>query len=209
MPVRVLPLQLTDRARRAQMMNHATPGIMLIVLGVSAILSGHTEHLWIDIVGIIAGVALIASLKREWKHGAHGHSKVGWFDVIAGIVVILEGYHKLHPGKWFQPGSLLMLVGVAFIFVGIFHHKISAARNLTCTDDGFTLRSRLFSSFSGQWKDTKSFALEGNSLVIQRKDNSIKKHGLRRIENKLEVLKVLNEGLGRNTDGAPAAGAAA
>ncbi|MBK6765493.1 MAG: hypothetical protein IPG71_03960 [bacterium] len=195
--MRTLQLHLTDRARRAQMMNHATPGIMLIVLGVSAILSGHTEHLWIDIIGIIAGVALIVSLKREWKHGAHGHGKVGWFDIIAGIVIVIEGYHKLHPGKWFQPGSLLMLVGVMTIVIGIFHHRITALRRLTCTNDGFKLRSRLISSFSGKWRDIHNFSLDGTSLVIERRDKSVSRHSLRRIENRLDVLKTLEEELER------------
>jgi len=197
MAVRTLKLKLTDRARRAQMMNHATPGIMLIILGVSALLSGHTEHLWVDILGIVAGLALLISLKRELKSKGHGHSRVAWFDVIAGIVVIIEGYHKLHPGRWFQPGTLLMLVGLMFILIGIFHEKINGFRLLTCTDSGFTVRTRLIRSFSGQWREIKSFALDGNSLVIQRKDNSAEKHGLRRIENRAEVLRVLNEELGR------------
>lgn len=179
------------------MMNHATPGVVLIVLGVSALLSGHTEHVWIDVIGIIAGVALVVSLKREWKRNDHHHSKVGWFDIIAGIVIILEGYHKLHPGKWFQPGTVLMLVGLMAILIGIFHDRISSARNLTCTDKGFTLRPRLISSFSGQWKDIKSFSLEGNVLVIENKSKSTEKHNLRRIENKLEALGMLNDELTR------------
>jgi len=182
------------------MMNHATPGVMLIVLGVSAILSGHAKHLWVDILGIVAGVTLIVSLKREWKHDAQGHSKVGWFDIIAGIVIFIEGYHKLHPGKWFQPGSLLMLVGVLTIVIGIFHHRITALRRLTCTGDGFTLRSRLISSFSGTWRDIQNFSLEGSSLVIERHDTSSSRHSLRRVENRLDVLKALNEELARSQD---------
>lgn len=196
MAERTLKLQLTESARRGQMMYHATPGVMLIVYGVSSLMSGHPEHLWVDVLGIVAGLALLSSLKRELKGKCHGHSRVAWFDVLAGIVVIIEGYHKLHPGKWFQPGTLLMLVGLMFILIGIFHEKINGFRQLTCTDTGFTVRTRLIRFFSGQWKDIKSFALEGNSLVIQRKDNSTEKHSLRRIENRGEVLKVLNEELG-------------
>lgn len=198
MSERTLKLNLTEGARRGQMMYHSMPGIMLIVYGVSALLEGHSEHLWVDILGIVAGAALLISLRRELKSKGHGHSRVAWFDVLAGIAVIIEGYHKLHPGKWFQPGSLLMLVGLMFILIGIFHEKINGFRLLTCTDKGFTIRTRLIRSFSGQWKDVKSFALEGNALVIQHKDNSTEKHGLRRIENKLEVLNVLNEELGRS-----------
>ncbi len=199
MAERTLKLNLTESARRGQMMYHSMPGIMLIVYGVSALLEGHSEHLWVDILGIVAGAALLISLRRELKSKGHGHSRVAWFDVLAGIVVIIEGYHKLHPGRWFQPGTLLMLVGVMFILIGIFHNRLNALRRLTCTDEGFKVRTRPIRSFSGLWKDIKSFALDGNSLVIQHKDNSTEKHSLRRIENRAEMLGVLNEELERKS----------
>ncbi|MBL0063250.1 MAG: hypothetical protein IPP40_17655, partial [bacterium] len=151
MAERTLKLNLTEGARRGQMMYHSMPGIMLIVYGVSALLEGHSEHLWVDVLGIVAGAALLISLKRELKSKGHSHSRVAWFDVLAGIAVIIEGYHKLHPGRWFQPGTLLMLVGLMFILIGIFHEKINGFRILTCNDNGFTIRTRLIRSFSGQW----------------------------------------------------------
>lgn len=196
MTKRTLQLKLTERARRGQMLFHATPGLYLILNGVSAILSGHAAHLWADILGIVAGLALLIALKRELSAKAHGHSKVAWFEVLAGIVVMIEGFHKLHHNKsWFQPGTLLMLVGVMFILIGIFHNQISSLRRLTCTNEGFKLRTRPIRSLSGEWKDIKTFALESTSLVIKHQNDSITKHSLRTIENRAEVLNVLNEEL--------------
>lgn len=196
MTKRTLQLKLTERARRAQMLFHATPGLYLILNGVSAILSGHAAHLWADILGIVAGLALLIALKREFTAKHHAHGKVAWFEVLVGIVVMIEGFHKLHHGKsWIQPGTLLMLVGVMFILIGIFHNKLSGQRRLTCTPSGFKLRIRPIRSFSGEWKDIKSFALEGTSLVIKLKNDSVTNHSLRAIENRTEVLNVLNEEL--------------
>jgi hypothetical protein len=178
------------------MLFHATPGLYLILNGVSAILSGHAAHLWADVLGIVAGLALLIVLKREFTAKHHAHGKVAWFEVLVGIVVMIEGFHKLHHGKsWFQPGTLLMLVGVLFIVIGIFHNQITSLRRLTCTAKGFKLRTRPIRSFSGEWQDIKSFALEGTSLVIKHQDDSVTKHSLRTIDNRAEVLSMLNEEL--------------
>lgn len=183
------------------MFYHSIPGVLLIITGVSSLLSGHTEHLRIDVLGIVIGAALLVVLKRELKSKHGSHSKVAWFEVLAGIVIVLEGFHKLHHDKsWFQPGTLMMAAGVAVFLLGLFHAKLPAFRKLTYTETGFKVRTRPIRSFSGRWKDIKSFALDGNKLVIEQKNGSTKKHTLRSIENRLDVLKILNEELALHLD---------
>jgi len=209
MAERTLKLQLSERAKRGQMMYHAVPGVYLLVNGVSNLLGGHTEHLWVDLLGIAAGLALFFVLKRELKHKGHSHSKIAWFEVFAGIVVVIEGYHKLHPNEWFQPGTVQMLAGLLFVAVGLFHERLLAFRTLRCTDDGFAMRIRPIYRVSGKWADIKSVALDGNKLVITNKDGSASRSSLRSIENRSEVLAMLQAELTRFTKGASAADAAA
>ncbi|MCB9357623.1 MAG: hypothetical protein H6505_03530 [Calditrichaeota bacterium] len=196
MTTRTLPLHLTKRAKRALMFNHSIPGVVLIITGVAALRGGWHEHSWIDLLGLVAGVLLVIALVRELKaEERHEHVKIAWFDVLAGIVITLEGYHKLHPGEWFQPGSVLMFVGVMLFFVGLFHAKLPHIRQLKCADEGFTMRLRPIYAISGKWASIQSIALDRNTLLIRKSDDSVKKHSLRKIENRDEVLRVLNEEL--------------
>lgn len=178
------------------MFNHSIPGLVLIIAGVASLKEGWHEHSWIDLLGLIAGLLLVVSLVRELKaKDEHSHKKIAWFDVLAGIVIMLEGYHKLHPGEWFQPGSVLMFVGALLFFIGLFHSKLPTVRQLKCTAEGFTVRIRPIYSFSDKWANIKSFSLDKNTLLIRKTDDSVEKRSLRKIENRDEVLKVLTEEL--------------
>lgn len=209
MAERALKLKLSDRAKRGQMMYHAVPGVYLILNGVTNLLGGHAEHLWVDLLGIAAGLALLFVLRRELKHKGHGHGQVAWFEVVAGVVVVIEGFHKLHPDDWFQPGSILMLAGLMFVAVGLFHERLITFRSLKCTDEGFALRIRPIYRLAGKWADIQSLALDGNKLVITNKDGSTSSASLRSIDNRQEVLAMLQAELMRFKSGASAADAAA
>ncbi|MBK8127477.1 MAG: hypothetical protein IPK53_00670 [bacterium] len=201
MNARSLKLHLSDRAKRGQMMYHAVPGLYLILNGVSNLFGGHVEHLWVDLLGIAAGLALLFVLKRELKHKGHSHGKVAWFEVIAGVVVMIEGFHKLHRDEWFQPGTVQMLAGLLFVAVGLFHERLLAFRTLRCTDEGFAMRIRPIYRISGKWSDIKSFALDEDKLVVTRTDGSTTPSSLRSIENRADVLAMLNAELARSVKG--------
>jgi uncharacterized membrane protein YgdD (TMEM256/DUF423 family) len=196
MTTRTLPLQLSKRAQRAMMFNHAIPGLVLIITGAGSLAEGWHEHSWIDLAGLLFGVTQIIVLARELKSKhAHAHKKIAWFEVITGVVIFLEGYHKLHPGKAFQPATMLMILGIVLFFIGLFHTKLPAIRLLTCTDEGFTVRTRPIRYFKGKWAEIKSFSLEGDKLLMRKSDDSLQKRSLRSIENRAEVLQILNEEL--------------
>jgi hypothetical protein len=187
-----LHLTLTDRARRAQHASHLTPAVMLIVLGVQELMGGEREHLWLDLLGIVLGFALLIAFKREFgRKGGHSHSRVGWFDVLAGMVIALEGYHKLHPGRWFQPGTVLMIVGAVIMLIGFQHHRLPQLRRVICTDEGFSIRTRPFVWLTMRWRDVAGIELEGNRLMIGQENGSHRSINLRRIANRDQVLEMV------------------
>jgi hypothetical protein len=172
---------------------------MLIVAGAQGLLRGEHEHLWLDLLSIIVGVALLLAFKREYQRkGGHSHSRVGWFDVIAGVVIILEGVHKLHAHKWWQPGTLLMAVGAVTILIGFLHHRLPKLRRLICTESGFSIWARPFIRLSMPWSKIESVELVKNRLVVHRTGGGQRSIGLRRIENRAEVVEMLKEHLARH-----------
>jgi hypothetical protein len=193
MTKQVLPLRLTDRARRAQAMMHATPGLLLILTGLEGLLSGKSHRPWIDGLGILAGLLLVIMLRRELRSKHATHTGVHWYDVIVGCVIILEGAHKLHKNEWFQPSTILMLVGVLMIVIGFFHHKLELLRRLEWDDERFCLHLRPLYRFSMKWSDLDSVKLDGTTLILTNKSKKTHSVNLRRIENRGEVGSAIEE----------------
>jgi hypothetical protein len=200
MATETLHLKLTERARRQQHMSHLSPALLLIFLGIDALLGGHSERLWLDLLGLIVGLALLIAFKREISSKGRHHSRIGWIDVIAGLVLIVEGLHKLHSGKWFQPGTVTMLLGVAVILIGLLHNRLPKLRRLTCTDEDFSLRTRPISSLALMWQEIEKIELKDLRLVLALKDGTQRTINLRRIENRAEAAEMLKTKLAESKE---------
>jgi len=201
MPTQVLHLKLTHQAHMAQHRSHLAPALLLIYLGVQELWSGEREHLWLNLLGIALGLALVIAFKREAaRKGEHRHARVAWYDVIAGSVIILEGVHKLHGHKWWQPGTLTMAVGTATMIIGFQHHSLPKLRRLRCTDEGFSLRIRPISWLVMPWRKVESVELKGNRLMVHDTGGHLHSRSLRRIENRAEVAEMLQEHLARHKE---------
>jgi hypothetical protein len=191
MPTETLRLKLTERARRAQHLSHLSPAVLLILLGLEALMGIEHEHRVIALLGLAAGIALLIAMRHEFRRKQHSHSRVGWFDVIAGVVIILEGAHMHHPGRWFQPGTLTMILGVIVVFVGIFHQRLPKLRRLVCTESGLLLRVRPFVWLSLPWEQVEGIELQNNRLVVQVAGGGLRTVNLRRIENRAEAAEMM------------------
>ena len=187
---RTIQLHPTARVRRGQQLQHALPALLLIWLGVEELLGGELAHPWVTWLGLIAGSVLLVLLKRNWSRPEHSHGLVDWYDVVAGVVIIIEGYHKIHQGHWFQPGTLTVGLGVAVILMGVFHRQLAARRQLAIDAGGFLLRRRPFGGLRMRWSDLQAVKLDGTTLCL-RTDGSETRVSLRRIENRDQVLKEL------------------
>ncbi|HEY3295475.1 MAG TPA: hypothetical protein VGL38_08550 [bacterium] len=196
MASKTLHLKLTHRAHMAQHRSHLAPALMLIILGMGELVQGEQEHLALNLLGIAAGLALMILFKREAsRKGAHSHSRVAWYDVVAGVVIMMEGVHKLHGHKWWQPGTLTMAAGFVVMLAGILQQKLPKLRRLRVTDHGFSLRTRPISSLAMAWSDVESIELKDNRLTVHRKGGGERRISLKRIENRAEALQMLQESL--------------
>jgi len=201
MSTETLHLKLTQRARRRQHLSHLSPALLLIMLGVQALLGREQENRGIAMLGLVAGLALLVALQKEFRRKQHSHGRVGWFDVIAGVVIILEGAHELHPGRWFQPGILLMVIGAVTMAVGFLHHRLPKLRKLTCSSDrGFSIRVRPAVRLSMPWDKVEAVELENQHLLIRCTDESFRRINMQRIENRAEAAEMMKRHLGLHNE---------
>jgi hypothetical protein len=127
--VRVVKLHLTQRRKRALLINDTYPGFMIAVAGVSMLQSGQWNVL--GIANIIAGAALVRFGVKEWRSSAGEESHgIQWFDVFGGVVTILDALAIYKPWKGFQPAWLYFAVGLAAITKGVFGIKFPNFRRL-------------------------------------------------------------------------------
>lgn len=189
----VLPLQLTLRARRGQLVQHAVPAVYLVLIGLEALLAGEGNVHWLDGIGLITGLLLLFLFKRSWRDThSTAHAGIGWYDVVAGVVIFIEGLHKYHSGKYFQPATLTMVLGVLVVLMGLNHARFQSLRKLTITDAHFTVRTGLLRSLTVPWSEFRSVALHGNTLQVTTNRSSRKSISLRRIENRDAVCAAIS-----------------
>ena len=190
--VRVVKLHLTQRRKRALLINDTYPGIMIAMAGVSMLQSGEWNVL--GIANIIAGAALVRFGVKEWRSSAGEESHgIQWFDVFGGVVTILDALAIYKPWKGFQPAWLYFAVGLPAITKGVFGIKFPNFRRLTIFTDGFKIHKSPFSSIKSKWSDTESLAFEGPKISLTMKNNIKRSFKLRGIENVSEAAEALAE----------------
>ncbi len=184
----------TRRAKLARSFNHVIPGVVLLLLGIESLMHRDTEHLAFALLSIGAGAAVVISFAREMRQSAHAEPHgVNWVDIFAGIVILLEAWHKYKPEKGFQPATLLMLVGVITFLIGIFHAKLARLARLTCNETGFFSRTSPFHKLELLWKDIAAVQSDDSSIKITTKNGRHRKISLRKVENKNAIADFFNQ----------------
>jgi hypothetical protein len=179
--VRVVKLHPTQRRKRALLINDTYPGIMIVVAGFGMLESG--QFTIIAFANIIAGAALVRFGVKEWRSSAGKESHgIQWFDVIGGVVTILDALTMYKPWKGFQP---------AWLYFGVFGINIPGFRRLTIFTDGFKIRRSPFSSLKSTWSDTQSLAFDGHNIHLTAKNATKRSFKLRGIENASEATEAL------------------
>ncbi len=195
MPAQTIILKPTRFRRRALAVNHALPGVLLVLDGIGTLAEGRGEHLPLAAAGIIAGAAVLATVGRELAARVEAeHRTVGWIDVFAGIVLVVEGANHFHPDKGFQPAHLYALVGVATSLKGLFHARLARWRRITFDEAGITGRLSLFRSVRLRWSDVASVVESGDRvLAVIGPDESRRTINLRGVENVALVKEAFRE----------------
>ncbi|HTU99130.1 MAG TPA: hypothetical protein VMF13_01225 [Luteitalea sp.] len=166
----VFTLRRIARVQKVQALRHVGIGLLLAWTGAGSLLDGHHAS-WVDVVAIVAGLLLLGAFVREQRHAtgahaAHGH-RIGWVDVFAAAVTLVEAWHLAHLGKRGLPFAYLLLA-VLLLLIGLFHGRIQAARRLIVDDHGFDVRLMPWRRIRASWTDIASISAEHGIVSLVR-----------------------------------------
>jgi hypothetical protein len=184
---------LDDKRRpMAQMMGkiqHAVAGFPLFTIGMHKLQEG--EELPIAIAEMAIGALVLGAFfvelraaLRHVKGAGHGHSKIGWFDLAAGGMLIYEAIHAPPITPFYFRATFL--TGVVTVLLGLLHHRLHARkakrRYFRIDDEGIEHKAP-FRSWSIGWNQLKSVDLGGNAAVFERTDGARHTINLGRLHN--------------------------
>jgi uncharacterized membrane protein HdeD (DUF308 family) len=193
MTTEIIPLKPTLKQKRKMIINDAFPGMILLINGIAELMDP-AEHENYALLNIIVGIAVIIAFRIEWKHGSSEKQKtIKWFEVIAGIVLIVEALNHFHTGKIFQPALIYFLIGIVIICRGIFHKQSITIRKLTCDNTGFILCLNMFLIYKMHWKDIAALELVKETLHIKTVKGKMYNVNLRRVENRDEIFETMKK----------------
>jgi hypothetical protein len=191
----IIPLRPTLARKRRMMINDVLPGIILLINGIAELMEPVDQWRY-AILNVAVGVAVLIVFRMELKHESSTKWKsVLWFDVFAGIVLIVEAINDHHPGKIFQPALFYFLIGLVVVIRGIFHTQFPTLRKLTCDDSGFILRPNLFRRYKFLWNKVAALEIVSYTLQIKTTDGRTSNINLRRVENRTEILETMKKHL--------------
>ncbi len=179
-------LEPTKRRQRLQVINDAIPGAILLFVGFNAFLSQGGASGPLVYLDILVGALTVRYAIKELR-GKESRSRVNWFDVFSGLVIIAEALNQYKPYKHFQPAHVLMLAGVITIARGIYEEKFPKLRKALVDNENFYVRSSLFRSLKIAWSEVERIEYNESRLVFIKKGGH-SSLGLRRIGNKEHII---------------------
>ena len=163
---RVLHLEVSARKKRILLPNDLIPAALLLFTGLSAVIGGSFG--WVAGANILCGGLMVVFGVREWRSlSRREHRKVEWYDIVSGIVMIIDAATMYKPWKGFQPADLYIATGLFIILRGFAIIKFDrSVRRLILSDQGFSLRMGLFSSFRFGWNEILQMDRREHLLTI-------------------------------------------
>jgi hypothetical protein len=188
----VITIYLDDKRQALatwwQKLQHAIGGAPLLVAGMHALRDPVLGHRVLAVAEIIVAVVLLVTLVRELRaevrtrrnsneaaHAHHGHGP-DWFDVAAGVLLILEAWHlSQRGGKAFYLRPYFLL-GMVTLLLGVFHGPYSdlilRRRYLRLDDSGVHGRLSRFRRISAPWQDVRGIRVDAREAVIETTSRS-------------------------------------
>ena len=163
---RVIKLELSANRKKILLTNDLVPAVILLVTGLNSLRDGTSNALtFINILS--AGLLVIFGL-REWRSlKQSGHNKIQWYDLVSGIVLMINAATMYRPGKGFQPAHLYFAASVLIILKGLsVIEPINLFHRLTISNAGFTLRIGPFSYYRFAWNEIVDFEIKDHVLNI-------------------------------------------
>jgi hypothetical protein len=194
----IVPLHPTRALRFRLSINHAYAGLLLLIAGIGA-LPEEARHVlpWAEIlVGVAVLTAIIIELRKP-EHTATGkgaeHEKIRWVEVMAGCMLIVEGFHARHPGRWFQPALFYWIGGLISLAIGIGLLPVSRTRRMIIVGERFSIRTSLFRRRELAWREIASYAFVPRGLQVTTSAGRQHTMRLRSVANRDEVERIFAE----------------
>ena len=194
---RVIRLELYANRKKILLANDLIPAAILLFTGLTS-LEGGTQ-IPLALINIISGGLLVSFGLREWRSlGRPVHHKIQWYDVVSGLVMMLDAGMMYKPGRGFQPAHLYFIASLILMLKGLSIIKSpSLFRRLTISDAGFRLKTGLFFWLHYRWEDILGLAMDDNVLHVTTLEGD-RRISLKKIANRDEVYSALTSSLPKN-----------
>src|SRR5262249_36210214 len=149
-----------DMAEMLPKLQHLLGGLPLLMTGLENLQDGGERMLALFEI-VLASVLLVTFVKelrialRHKKHEpGHAHSPFGWFDLVAGAMLIFEAFHTPHhKAAYLRPQFLSGVVTIAFgALHGRLHRLHQKRRYLKLDENGLEFRFNQFRQLRLSWK---------------------------------------------------------
>jgi hypothetical protein len=184
----VVLLTSTPFRRRVDFFNQALPGFILFFEGIGNLSGDQSIRVASPILNIVVGVGIFIAVAVEERRARIGmRSRVSWIDIVGGLIVVITGLNKLHPGKTFQPGTLYMITGVLISVKGVFARKMPRWR-VVFTGEGFYARTSLFNRLKLDWSNVTGIRAGESEISFLMNGGESKVLSLRRCGNRADLI---------------------
>lgn len=184
----VVILTRTPFQRRVYFFSQALPGLILLLDGIGRMSGDISIHVTSPLLNILAGVGIFIAVAFEERRALlNMSSRVSWTDIVGGVLVIITGINKLHPGKTFQPGTLYMIAGLLISVKGLFASRLPQ-RTIAFTREGFDARTSRFNRLSLNWSSLTRMRIGEEHISFETAGGESKVLSLRKYGNRSDVI---------------------
>jgi hypothetical protein len=187
-----ITIQLDDKRRQLgalwQKVQHVIGGVPLLMAGIDRFQGATGSGRALAVAEIVVAATLLAMFVRDVRRmararfgkmvtpSAHAHAGPDWFDVVAGLLLILEAVLTTHPGAKPLYERALFYLGAATLFTGLAHGLLSGLswKRRFVRIDSAGIRARLspFRKFNLPWGDIVDIRLGERSVILLTKGDS-------------------------------------
>jgi hypothetical protein len=181
-----ITIPLDDKRRQIgawwQKLQHVIGGAPLLVAGINRLQAQGGEGRLFALAEIVVSIVLLAMFARDVRAAAaakmgkteraeaHEHSGPDWFDVVAGLLLILEAIRSVHPGGKPLYQHALLYTGAVTLLTGLAHGlltNLSRKRRFIRIDDaGLHVRLSRFRKFDIASPDLIEMQLHEDAAVL-------------------------------------------
>jgi len=163
-----------DRVRRIGTVQHIVAALILILTAYDHLTNPHHHGVvWLPVLEIIAGAALIVTAIIEKRRKSH--ARVGWIELAGAAMTYVEAFAKLQERHHLSFHILTFVSPTMLLLFGLFDERIRKGMRLEANDEHFFARMRVIRSHRVPWGAMRSFRFTPTHLEIVRHDDRVKR----------------------------------